>query len=177
MRNLIISLTLFLTYVPGFGQARNIAAHRNVNHLGQIEQRTEQRNQQRLNRAERPASERPLDRVKRIQALKAAFIIRQLDLTPQQYEKFGPVYNNYQNELFDLQKQKRLNLQQPSSLDQIEKQHSIEQKIVDLKDHYVHEFLNILPPEKVGLIEKSEMQFNQEVLKELSEQRKNQVGN
>ena len=156
-------------YLPGFGQARNITRHK-------AERQVDQRNEQRMHKEERTAEDKPLNRIKRMQAIKAAFIIRQLDLTPQQFDKFMPLYAAYQNELLEVQRQKKQNMLQASGREQIERQIMLDHKIADIKDHYTHEFLNILPPEKVSLIEKSELQFQQEVVKQLSE-RKNSVEN
>ena len=119
----------------------------------------------------------PINRVnrqnpgKRIEILKEDFIGRQLKLTSGQSKAFWPVYREYVQELTAIRILKRLN-NSDASVDgtvQIDKELAYEAQIVDVKRHYRDEFLKILPPEKVSQLYKSEREFNDEMLKQLSE--------
>jgi len=114
---------------------------------------------------------RIVNQLTRIKMVKTAFITKQLDLSQAQNEKFWPVYNQYQDELLKAQVEKRLNNSpdQANGTDQLLKEAAIEQKILDIRKHYLNEFQKILPPEKVSMIYKSEKQFNDELIKRMRE--------
>ncbi len=57
----------------------------------------------------------------------------------------------------------------PDGTVQIDKELAYEQQLVEIRKHYRDEFLKILPPEKVSELYKSEREFNDEVLRQLSE--------
>jgi len=140
----------------------------------QRQERPNQRNENKIEQRE----VRTAERIKRVQAIKVAFISKQLELTPAQFDKFWPLYNQYQTELMALQMQRRENNTnaQANGLDQLDKDSFLEQKIFDTKKHYKNEFLKILPPEKVSMIYKSEKLFYDEAIKRRGEM-KNEPGN
>lgn len=70
-----------------------------------------------------------------IQALKAAFITKELELTPDEAQKFWPVYNQYEKELYDVLKKNKL-----EEIDEPDK----EQKILDVKKKYKDQFTRVL---------------------------------
>ncbi len=119
----------------------------------------------------------PINRVgrpgpgKRIEVVKEAFISQQLKLTPQQSKVFWPMYRQYVQELTAIRILKRLNNTNASEdgTVQIDKELAYEAQLVDVRKHYRDEFLKILPPEKVSELYKSEREFNDEMVKQLSE--------
>jgi hypothetical protein len=118
------------------------------------------------------------DRLKKVQEIKTAYITKKLDLTPEQSDKFWPLYNHYQLEMFQVNQQIRLN-NSPSAAngkDQILNELSLEDKKSNIKRNYANEFLKILPPEKVSMIYKAEKDFQDEIVKQLKE-RKNEADN
>lgn len=68
----------------------------------------------------------------KVEVIKMAYITRELDLTPEDAQKFWPVYNNYTNEL----KQARLKYQN----DEV----GFEEKAVEIKKRYQGNFKKIL---------------------------------
>ncbi len=110
--------------------------------------------------------------VRKVQVVKENFIGRQLNLTPEQGEKFWPMYRQYQNELFEIRRLKRLNNSdaQANGSEQIRKDLDYQSQIVNINKHYNEEFLKILPPEKVSELLKSEHEFNDELIRKLHEQ-------
>ena len=105
----------------------------------------------------------------RIESLRIAYISQQLNLTPQEAEKFWPVYNSYRNDLETLRKNfKGADLTAEQQLD-------LEQKKLDLKKKYKPQFEVALGTEKMNQLYNLERKF-QEKLKEIREQRMQQRG-
>lgn len=66
-----------------------------------------------------------------IQALKVAFITKELELTPDEAQKFWPVYNQYDKEMEDASKPN------PNSIDR-------DEKILNVKKKYQGQFTKVL---------------------------------
>jgi hypothetical protein len=97
-----------------------------------------------------------------IQALKIAYLTKQLNLTPEDAEKFWPVYNQYTKEI----RQIRLD-----ALGNKEPEIVTEGKIYDTRKKYSVEFGKVLPSDKVNLFFRFEKQFGASVQRELMERR------
>lgn len=168
MRHLIV-IALFFVSLTVYGQAGDSPR---AEHRQQQQQRREQPNKNWGGRPKRGNNMVPngLNRVKQI---KTAYITKKLDLNADQSSKFWPLYNQYQEEMFAVQKQIRMNNSplQTNGKDQVLNELSLEDKKTNIKRHYANEFLKILPPEKVSLIYKSEKEFQDEILKQLKERR------
>lgn len=98
----------------------------------------------------------------RIEALKIAYITKKLNLSPDEAQKFWPVYNNYANEMREVRREQRRN-----NTSEIE----TEEKILKIRKKYNTEFSRTLSPEKVNTFFRSEKDFGNFVQKELSERR------
>lgn len=109
--------------------------------------------------------------MRRIQVVKEHFINRQLTLTPEQSDRFWPVYRQYQQELGNVRKLKRLNYADPqaNSSDQIKRDLEYDSQLDNIKKRYTDEFLKIMPPEKVSQLYRSERAFTDEMIKQLNE--------
>jgi len=84
------------------------------------------------------------------------------------------VYNQYQNELKDLSKQRKADLQKGDGLsatDKIDMQLDMESKLLELKKRYTREFSKVLPPEKIVKLFQAERDFKNELIKELRERK------
>lgn len=101
-----------------------------------------------------------------IEALRIAFISQQLNLTPEEAQRFWPVYNAYRAESEALRKA----YPAQSSADQ---QLEFEQKKLDLKRKYKSQFETALGTAKLNQLYNLERKF-QEKLKEVREQRMQQ---
>ncbi len=108
---------------------------------------------------------------RRLEAIKESFIARQLNLTPDQSRAFWPLYRQYVQDQTAVRIAKRENLQttSPNGSQQAVNELQYETELVNIRKHYLEEFMKILPPEKVSLLYKSERDFNDEVVKQLSE--------
>ena len=97
-----------------------------------------------------------------IEALKVAYITRQLNLTPEEAQKFWPVHNIYFD---DLKKARREN---------VDNELAFEEKALNVRKKYNLDFKKILiSDERVNKLFKSEKDFNNELRKELMNRRKN----
>lgn len=108
----------------------------------------------------------------RVLNVKERFIKKQLRLSPEQAQKFYPLYHEYQMELFNMQRLKRLN--NSSVQPNVNKDIYYETQILNIKQRFNDAFLKILTPEKVGELYKSEREFNDELVRSLSERNGNQ---
>jgi hypothetical protein len=98
----------------------------------------------------------------RIEALKIAYLTKKLNLSPEEAQRFWPVYNNYASELREARAEQRRN-----KATEIE----TEEKILNIRKKYNKEFSNALSAEKVNTFFRSEREFGNYVQKELSERR------
>jgi len=124
-----------------------------------------------------PSSIRPNTRFmgnNKLYAIKKAYINQQLNLTPEEAERFWPVYDQYQIELDQILAQRRQNnSSSPNDLDQVDKDIYYEQKLVQIrKKYYRGEFLKVLPRDKVEKLYQSEREFKNELIRHLREHTK-----
>jgi hypothetical protein len=102
----------------------------------------------------------------RLEALKIAYITKRLDLSPEEAQKFWPVYNQYSAEL----KQARQNATKNNS-SEIE----LDEATLNIRKKYSVQFSQVLSPQKVDTFFKSEKEFGRFVQKEMERrQLKNQ---
>jgi hypothetical protein len=116
--------------------------------------------------------QRPQNRgVNRIEEVREEYINKRLSMSADQGQRFWPVYRRYRQSLKEILIKKRVNnsADQPNGTDQINRELYYESELVNTRKYYTDEFLKILPPEKVSLIFKSERDFNDELIKQLSE--------
>jgi hypothetical protein len=98
----------------------------------------------------------------RIQALKIAYLSKQLNLSPDEAERFWPVYNQYVEEIRKIRYDAEGNKEDVIMT---------EGKILDVRRKYSVIFGKALPPDKVNLFFRSEKQFGASVQRELMERR------
>ena len=97
-----------------------------------------------------------------IEALKVAFISKELDLTPGEAQKFWPVYNQYSKEL------KTTKIDNPDVLDR-------DEKVLNIRKNYKEQFTKILGPQRVNNMYNAEGRFHQLLFKAMRKQ--NQLQN
>lgn len=114
----------------------------------------------------------------RVEAARDRFISKSLNLTDDESTKFWPIYRKYQQELTAVRILKRLNnsSEAANGTEQIDKEIYYESQLVAIRKRYRDAFLKILPPEKVSELYKSEREFTDELIKQLSE-RSERAGN
>ncbi len=98
----------------------------------------------------------------KLQALKIAWLTKKLDLSPEEAQRFWPIYNKYTDEIRAIRQG-----QKQSSESEI----SIEEKVLGVRKKYNTEFSKALSTEKVDKFFRAEKDFGNEVRKELQERR------
>jgi hypothetical protein len=108
---------------------------------------------------------------RRLEMIKETFLARRLNLTPEQSKAFWPLYHQFVQDQTAVRIAKKDNLQetQTNGSQQAEKELQYETELVNIRKHYLDEFMKILPPDKVSVLYKSEHDFNEEVVRQLSE--------
>jgi Spy/CpxP family protein refolding chaperone len=107
----------------------------------------------------------PGGRKEELEALRIAFISKQLELTPAEAEKFWPVYNSYQG---DLRKMVREN--QEKKGDEL----ALQERILNLRKQYKPEFTRSISDEKFDKLMRVERSWSEMLRKEL--QRRHEAG-
>jgi len=100
-----------------------------------------------------------VQRDNKLESLEIAYLTRELNLSPEEAQKFWPVYNKYSAEMKGTFRDKQ---NDPDVLDK-------QQKLLDIRKKYRTEFLKVLPPDRVNQVFTSEMKFREMVRKELQE--------
>ena len=98
----------------------------------------------------------------RLQAYKIAFLTKKLNLSPDEAQRFWPIYNKYEGEI----RSARIEYRQKKG-NEIE----IEEKILNIRKKYNNEFGKALTTEKVNTLFRSEKEFGSIVQKEMLERR------
>ena len=83
-----------------------------------------------------------------VEAIKIAYFTRKLNLTPEEAQKFWPVYNQYADELKQLRQQNR-------DLDEVD----MEEKVVNLRKKYKDDFAKVLPGDRVNQFYRVDKEF------------------
>lgn len=99
----------------------------------------------------------------RIQALKIAFLTKKLNLSPEEAQRFWPIYNKYEDEI------------RKAKLDNRTDELKREEKILDVRKKFNGEFLKALSSEKVNSFFKIEKEFNNYLQKEIMERRQQRI--
>jgi hypothetical protein len=162
-------LLVTTTLVAVAGTANNHVMHAGNN---QNQQQTQQQNQQQppADQNGRPRNPNKAvnkqNRALRLQMLKNAYMNRKLGLTEEQAQKFWPLYNACAAELFAVQRQRK---QDPDN------EILYEEQLLNIRKKYKKAYESFLPPDKVKLIYKAEKEFQDELIKALSEKRTDQA--
>ena len=116
---------------------------------------------------------------RRIEMVKINYLRNRLNLAPQQAQRFFPVYQEYQQELFNIRKLKRENTLNNTAdgTDQINKELFYENEILQVRMKFNNAFLKILSPHQVSELYKAEREFNDELVRQLAERRGGPQGN
>ena len=110
---------------------------------------------------------------RRVEMVKVNYLRNRLNLAPDQAQRFFPVYQEYQQELFNIRKLKRQNNLNGAAdgTDQINKELSYENDIVQIRIKFNNAFLKILSPQQVSELYKAEREFNDELVRQLAERK------
>jgi hypothetical protein len=123
-----------------------------------------------------PALARAQEMGDRVRALRAEVYTRVLRLTPDEAEKFWPVFNEYADNKENLQKQIKPDGDLDGMSDQeveeyVKKYFEIRQKEFDLEKDLVQKLRKVLPVRKIAKLPRAEREFRESLLKRLQELR------
>jgi hypothetical protein len=112
--------------------------------------------------AQGPPPGGPGGRREDLEALRIAFISKQLELTPAEAEKFWPVYNSYQG---DLRKMVREHHEKGGS------ELDLEERVLNLRKRYKTDFTRSISDEKFDKLMRVERTWSEMLRKELQRRR------
>jgi hypothetical protein len=112
--------------------------------------------------AQETTTELPEKKQQNIEALKVAFISKELDLTPEEAQKFWPVYNQYSKEMITTFK--------AGNDDVLDR----DEKVLNLRKHYKEQFSKVLGGERVNRMFGAEGRFRQLLIKAMRNQKQQQ---
>ncbi|MBX2892216.1 MAG: hypothetical protein KF734_14910 [Saprospiraceae bacterium] len=112
----------------------------------------------------------------RIKALRSEIYTRVLNLTPDEADKFWPIFYEYNNNKETLQKQLRPETSIDNMSDQeveeyVKKRFEIQQKELDLEKEFVQKLRKVLPIRKIAKIPRAEREFRESLIRRLQEAR------
>jgi hypothetical protein len=126
------------------------------------------------------------DRREAIQAQKVAFITQKLELSPEEAQKFWPVYNQCQKELAETRKRgdrqsKGEKLPKPNIDEMSDKEVEdmmnndliTKRKAIDIHELCINKYKEVLPIKKVAKLHDAEKQFRKELLNKMRDRREN----
>jgi len=117
------------------------------------------------------------DKREKLKAYKAAYLTQQLDLSSKEAEKFWPVYNDYENKLFQLKvlkvKETREKVKVKGGIDALNeseanqillKLNENDQAIIDTKKELYANLKKIISSKKILKLHRAEHEFNRKLL-------------
>lgn len=116
----------------------------------------------------------------KIKASKIAFITEQVSLSPEEAEKFWPVYNEMEQKREEstrkIMERYRKNEERPEitdekALEMMDARFKQEQDLLELKTTYHQKFLNILSPVKVLKLYEAEDRFRRQLMERVDHRR------
>lgn len=125
------------------------------------------------------------DATEKIKAIQIQYLAKKLDLSPEEAQKFWPVYNNYTQEVEQLiaerHQKKELEKLPTANPDDVAKKNmdkelGYEKRMLDIRSRYTTEFQRVLPGRKAGMVFKSEREFRTIMINHLNTQRMNRMG-
>jgi hypothetical protein len=125
--------------------------------------------------------QRKAEKRENIEAMKVAYITNQLDLSPEEAQKFWPVYNEYSDKLQELRQKRRKDMRDNKAnfdtmtdkeVEQaVDADMAFRQKELDVQKEYHSKFKAVLPVKKVAKLYVAEEQFKRVLLDRLKEKR------
>ena len=96
----------------------------------------------------------------KLKAYQIAFLTKKLDLTPEEAQRFWPVFNKYEEEI----RSTRVQNKEATQVD-------LEEKMLNVRKKYFDEFSRVLNRDRADRVFKADKEFKDVVRKELMERR------
>lgn len=122
--------------------------------------------------------------MEKIQSARIGLITQRLNLTPEQAQKFWPVYNEYIQKKHELRQEivasrqdvDRKNLSDEESRKVMDRSMDIKQKMLDLEKEYSIRLQQVITPQQILELYKAEEDFRRMILQRLKERREHAGG-
>jgi hypothetical protein len=115
----------------------------------------------------------------RIRAAQVAYLSQKLDLTPDEAQKFWPLYNQYTKEVELLIAERHNTNTSTKPADHPANDNNelgYEQRMLDIKNRYNKEFQKVLPSTKAGNVFRTEREFRNVLVRSLKERQSRNMG-
>ena len=109
------------------------------------------------------------ERFQKIEIAKVAYITKRLDLSPQEAQKFFPIYNQYRKEMRTIVRQKR---SQATNKKPSRNELEFDSEVLACKKKYRERFKEAIPESKASQFFEVERQFREQLFKELKDRNK-----
>ena len=113
----------------------------------------------------------------KIQSMKIGFITQRLDLTPEESQKFWPVFNQFENEMKALRENRKDGPPDIDSMNDKDVEKFVDdelvrrQKELDLLKKYQAQFKTVLPIRKVAKLYSAQEDFKRELIRRIQERK------
>ncbi|MBO9152480.1 hypothetical protein ACFOTA_09710 [Chitinophaga sp. GCM10012297] len=119
----------------------------------------------------------------KVKSLEILYISKELDLTPEEAQKFWPVYNKYSKEVNQLIAERRKKAKELKGVprtdavaeEAMDKELGYERKMLDIRTRYKQEFMKVLPARKVSNLYRAEREFRGMMIRQLKERKDNRM--
>lgn len=121
----------------------------------------------------------PQRQLERIHAMKIALITEKLQLSPAEAEKFWPVYHQYEAEMKEIIKDRKIAKLKMEDADEKEASKMIDARLeaqeaaIQLRKKYKAAFLQVISPKQLVTLMETEQAFKQQLMNELQNRRGN----
>ena len=112
----------------------------------------------------------------KMESYRIAYITDKLSLTPEEAQRFWPIYNQFRDQLKEIRKdakgQKAIeDMTDNEAENAISGNFEREEKVAALKKEYVKKLKGVIPPKKIAQLQQVEQDFKKEVLQRMKERR------
>lgn len=112
----------------------------------------------------------------KIKSMRVAYLTNRLQLTPEESQRFWPVYNQYENEQRSIRSRYRpkakIELMSDAELERhITDNFTMEEQLLKLKRDYYQRMKGLIGIRKIAMLPRAERDFNVELIKQLQAMR------
>ncbi len=118
----------------------------------------------------------------RIEAMRVSFITTEMQLTPEEAEKFWPIYNEYREKVKAIRQSGNeldkpvMDLSEEEARTFIEQRMDREEELMRLKREYYLRLREVVSARKLILLERAERKFKEQLLREMQKRKRGQDG-
>ncbi|MFK7808852.1 MAG: hypothetical protein AB8F74_13695 [Saprospiraceae bacterium] len=116
-----------------------------------------------------------------MRSLRIAYLTKELQLTPQEAEKFWPIYNEYEKERKKLRKDARMTPKGAPASDEaaeemVDASFERQEDLLKLKKDYYGQMKTVISTQKLAKLDKAEREFRRKVVNEVKRRKQQRKG-